>query len=59
LPLDLLTAEAAGTLCGRSRTSDVIDASVVLAARKHRALVVSSDAGDLLHLDPSLEVESI
>jgi hypothetical protein len=59
LPLDMLTAEAAGTLCGRSRTSDVIDASVVLAARMHRALVVSSDAGDLLHLDPSLEVESI
>lgn len=59
LPLDLLTAEAAGALCGRSRTSDVVDASVVLAARQHRAVVVSSDAGDLLRLDPGLDVESV
>jgi hypothetical protein len=59
VPLDLLTAEAAGTLCGRARTSDVVDASVVLAARQHRALVVSSDAGDLLHLDPTLEIEAV
>lgn len=59
VPLDLLTAEAAGTLCGRARTSDVVDASVVLAARQHRALVLSSDAGDLLHLDPTLDVEAI
>ncbi len=59
LPLDLLAAEAAGALCGRAKTRDVIDASVVLAARQHRAPVVSSDPRDLLHLDPTLEVETL
>jgi hypothetical protein len=59
LPLDLLTAEAVGALCGRAKTRDVVDASVVLAARQHRAPVVTSDPRDLLHIDPTLEVEPI
>jgi hypothetical protein len=58
-PLDRVLAEAAGTLCGRSRTSDVIDASVVLTARRANAVVVTSDADDLLRLDPELPVERI
>ena len=57
--LDQLLAEAVGVLCGRTGTSDVIDASVVLTARRERAVVVTSDVGDLLRLDPHLAVEPI
>lgn len=57
--LDQLLAEAVGVLCGRTGTSDVIDASVVLTARRERAVVVTSDVGDLRRLDPHLAVEPI
>jgi hypothetical protein len=57
--LDQVMAEAAGILCVRTRTSDVIDASVVLTARRERAVVVTSDVGDLHRLDPDLLVERI
>ena len=52
-------AKAAGVLCGRSRTADVIDASVVLAARSRDAVVVTTDETDLRRIDPELEVESL
>ena len=58
-PLDRLLAEAAGTLCGRAGTADVVDASVALIAKRAQALVVTSDTGDFRRLDPSLKVESI
>jgi rRNA-processing protein FCF1 len=58
-PLDRVLAEATGILCGRAGTSDVVDASVVLTARRERALVVTSDPDDLHHLDPTLVVERI
>ena len=57
--LDQPLAEAAGMLCARAGTSDVIDASVVLSARRERAPVVTSDAGDLARLDPSLDLHEI
>jgi predicted nucleic acid-binding protein len=57
--LDEILAEAAGVLCGRAGTSDVIDASVVLVARRERAVVVTSDVGDLRRLDPVLSIERI
>jgi predicted nucleic acid-binding protein len=57
--LDEVLAEAAGVLCGRAGTSDVIDASVVLLARRERAAVVTSDVDDLRHLDPALALERI
>jgi hypothetical protein len=57
--LDQVLAEAAGVLCGRAGTSDVIDASVVLVARRERASVITSDADDLRHLDPQLSLERI
>ena len=47
-------ARAAGVLCGAAGTADVIDASVVLAARRHHATVVSSDRPDLRQLDPTI-----
>ncbi len=53
-PLTDTGARAAGVLCGATGTTDVVDASVVLAARWHRATVVSSDRGDLQVLDPGI-----
>jgi hypothetical protein len=58
-PLDLALAEACGTLCGRASTSDVIDASVVLIARREHAVVVSSGVDDMHRLDPRLFVHRI
>lgn len=57
--LDQVLAEAAGVLCARTRTSDVIDASVVLVARRERAVVVTSDVDDIRRLDGALPVERI
>jgi rRNA-processing protein FCF1 len=57
--LDQVLAEAAGVLCGRSGTSDVVDASVVLVARREKAVVVTSDVDDLRRLDPGIHLERI
>lgn len=57
--LDRVMAEAAGVLCGRRQTADVIDASVVLTARREHAVVVTSDVDDLQHLDPGIELHRI
>ena len=58
-PLDEAMAKAAGVLCGRTATADVIDASVVLAARSRDAVVLTTDAADLRRLDPSVAVEPV
>lgn len=58
-PLDELSAKAVGVILARSGTSDVVDASVVISARRHRALVLTTDPEDLLRLDPRLEVEAL
>ncbi len=52
--LDLDEARAAGALCGVTKTADVVDASVVLLARRHRAAVLTSDPADLRRLDARL-----
>lgn len=57
--LDQVLAEAAGILCGRAGTSDVIDASVVLIARRERGVVVTGDVDDLRRLDPGVDIERI
>lgn len=49
-------ARAAGILCGAAGTADVVDACVVLAARRHHATVISSDRPDLHQLDPTIAV---
>ncbi len=58
-PLDRVLAEGVGRLCKRSGTNDVVDASVVLAAREVGAAVVTSDPGDLRRLDPMLSIETV
>ena len=46
--------KAAGALCGRAGTSDVVDGLVVITALRRDALVVTSDPDDLQHLASSL-----
>jgi hypothetical protein len=55
-PLDGLTARAVRQLCAATATSDIVDASVVLAARTVDAVTVTSDADDLRRIDPSIDL---
>lgn len=58
-PLDEVLAEGAGVLCGRAGTSDVIEASVVLVARREGAKIIASDMDDLRQLDSRLPLERV
>jgi PIN domain len=58
-PLDGELARACGELCAASRTRDVIDASVVITAREHDDVILTSDVEDLRRLDPSVRLERI
>ena len=57
--LDDRNARLAGQLCGATNTNDVIDASVVLCARKRGHGVLTSDVDDLRRLDPSLRYVAV
>ena len=57
--LDQVLAEAVGVLCGKRKTSDVVDASVVLTARREGAPIVTSDIDDLRHLDDAIVLHRI
>jgi hypothetical protein len=52
--LDAQRARLAGQLCGVTRTSDVIDASVVVGAKLRGDRIVTSDPDDLSRLDASI-----
>lgn len=54
--LDAMRAKQAGQLCGVTRTTDIVDASVVLCARARKHRVVTSDPHDLRRLDPKLDL---
>lgn len=56
LPLDDELARTCGELCGAAKATDIIDASVVMAARAHRDPIVTSDPSDLRRLDPSAQI---
>lgn len=58
-PLDDQRARAAGQLCGVTKTSDVIDASVVLCAKARGHGVLTSDPHDLRRLDASLRYVTV
>ena len=57
--LTYAVARVLGLMLGTSRRSDPVDAHIVLLARERRWPVVSSDAQDLLALDPTLVIERI
>jgi predicted nucleic acid-binding protein len=55
LPFTTRTADDVGRLLGRSHTSDVVDASVIIAAIEHNAAVLTSDPDDLARLAEAAE----
>jgi len=56
VPLDRVDAVHVGRLLAASATSDVVDAHVVVCARRSAQRVVTSDPTDLSLLDPTLEL---
>lgn len=59
IALDEPEARAAGALCGRVGTADIVDASVVICARDRDHAVITSDADDLTALDPTLPLVAL
>jgi hypothetical protein len=57
--IDYGVARTLGRMLGESRTTDPVDAHVVFLARERGWSVLSSDAGDLLAIDPTLHVETV
>jgi hypothetical protein len=56
IPLDRVDATNVGRLLAASGTADVVDAHVVVCARRAHQQVVTSDPDDLRRLDPTIEV---
>jgi predicted nucleic acid-binding protein len=54
--LDRVDAVSIGRLLAASKTADVVDAHVVVCARRSGHRVLTSDPGDLSVLDPTLEL---
>lgn len=54
--LDEPEARASGVLCARAGSADVLDASVVICARRRGHAVVTGDPADLAELDPRLKL---
>ena len=54
--LDREEAQATGALCGKTGVRDVVDVSVALLARRHGAVVVTSDPDDLERIDSELDI---
>ena len=54
--LDGPDATSTGLLLAATRTSDIVDAHVVICARRAEQVVVTSDADDLRRLDPGLQL---
>ncbi|MGQ0623463.1 MAG: PIN domain-containing protein [Sporichthyaceae bacterium] len=52
--LDGAVARAAGELCGRAGSADVVDASVVLCARSRHDRIVTGEPDDLRQFDPGV-----
>ncbi|HVM04264.1 MAG TPA: hypothetical protein VM242_03735 [Acidimicrobiales bacterium] len=57
--LDRVDATNVGRLLSASGTADVVDAHVVICARRADQRVLTSDASELRRLDPQLEVVEV
>lgn len=55
--LDDRRARSAGGACATARTSDIVDATVVVGAAARDDLIVTSDPGDLAHLRDAVAVK--
>jgi hypothetical protein len=54
VPLDRADAVAVGVWLAKARSRDIVDAHVVLCARRLKMAVLTSDAGDLSALAPEI-----
>lgn len=59
IPLDEQLARSCGELCGATNSSDIIDASVAIVARKWRDPIVTSDPDDIRRLDPDAQIIAV
>jgi len=59
IPLDDQLARACGELCGAGNTADIIDASVVILARRRRDRIVTSDPNELRRQDPAAPIIAV
>jgi predicted nucleic acid-binding protein len=57
--LDEQTAHVVGMLLGLRGTNDVVDASVIVCARRYGQAVLTGDPDDLRRLDASVKLHSI
>jgi len=57
--LDRVDATNVGRVLEASRTTDIVDAHVVICARRTRQPIITSDADDLRALDPSIKLVEI
>lgn len=53
VPLDRVDATSVGRLLQVTRTADIVDAHVVVCAKRANQAIVTSDPVDLLALDPT------
>ncbi len=56
-PVGLELSKAAGVLCGKAGTRDVVDAIVVVTALSHGAIVFTSDPDDIARLSAAAGVK--
>lgn len=54
-PMDDAVAREVGQLLGAAGQSDVVDASVIVSARRHRDTVVTGDVADLRRLAEAID----
>ena len=59
IPLDEQLARSCGELCGAAHSADIIDASVVILARRRRDPIVTSDPDDMRSLDPAAQIIAV
>ncbi len=59
VPLNGPDATAVGLLLAERKTSDIVDAQVVICARRAGKVVVTSDPVDIARLDPELRLVAV
>lgn len=59
VPLDRVDATGVGRLLAASRTSDIVDAHVVICGRRYGQQIVTSDPDDLRALDPDIQLVEV